>query len=630
MSKEILKGYLPNYLESRGVSLHKIGSCIVCGRGSKTPCAGYNQRTNKYHCFSCGIDYDILDLIAQEEGLDVDKDFKEVLSIGCNMYNIPLESPQNGLNSNYSTNIHSSIKSVSEAKIEQSKDIVDCRQYYNDCHNNLLMTDYMISRGIGQETLDRFLIGYDPKDKCIVIPVSKHFYIKRSVEGKRFMNLKGVEVDIFNKKYLLTKQDSPIYITESAIDSLSLEHLGHKSIGLNSTSNAKKFLQIVESCGVENSFIICCDNDDSGAKCIKELTEGLGKLGLYNVAFNISGSYKDVNEALQNDQGQLVESIPLAVEALTKEINKVADEYMDKMQASRSVGAFFDMVKSKANMPYIPTGFPKLDKLLDGGIYEGLFFVGAISSLGKTTFVLQLADNVAESGQDVLIFSLEMSKYELMAKSISRLTFTESNEPRNAKTVRGITNYKRYARYSDTELKLIVDCINKYEQEYGKNIFILEGVGDIGAAEVRAAVDEHFKKTGNRPMVIIDYVQLLAPIDPRMSDKQNTDKSVLELKRISRDYKIPIIGISSLNRENYNLPISMSAFKESGSIEYSSDVLLGLQAKGIGSDKNFDINKAKSQNPREIELVILKNRNGATGGKVDYNYYTMFNCFKEL
>ena len=131
-------------------------------------------------------------------------------------------------------------------------------------------------------------------------------------------------------------------------------------------------------------------------------------------------------------------------------------------------------------------------------------------------------------------------------------------------------------------------------------------------------------------MVIIDYVQLLAPIDPRMSDKQNTDKSVLELKRISRDYKIPIIGISSLNRENYNLPISMSAFKESGSIEYSSDVLLGLQAKGIGSDKNFDINKAKAQNPREIELVVLKNRNGATGGKVDYNYYTMFNCFKEL
>jgi replicative DNA helicase len=72
----------------------------------------------------------------------------------------------------------------------------------------------------------------------------------------------------------------------------------------------------------------------------------------------------------------------------------------------------------------------------------------------------------------------------------------------------------------------------------------------------------------------------------------------------------------------------MEAFKESGAIEYSSDVLIGLQLKGAG-EKNFDANEAKRKDPREIELVILKNRNGRTGGKIIFNYYPLFNYFRE-
>ena len=134
--------------------------------------------------------------------------------------------------------------------------------------------------------------------------------------------------------------------------------------------------------------------------------------------------------------------------------------------------------------------------------------------------------------------------------------------------------------------------------------------------------------TGNKPVIIIDYLQILAPYSDRASDKQNTDKAVLELKRISRDCKIPVIAISSLNRSNYNMKISMEAFKESGAIEYSSDVLIGLQLEGVGQG-DFDNEQAKRNNPREIELVILKNRNGATGEKVPFDYYTLFNYFKE-
>lgn len=63
-------------------------------------------------------------------------------------------------------------------------------------------------------------------------------------------------------------------------------------------------------------------------------------------------------------------------------------------------------------------------------------------------------------------------------------------------------------------------------------------------------------------------------------------------------------------------------------IEYSSDVLIGLQLKGAGKS-GFDVNEAKKQSPRQIELVILKNRNGATGGKISFKYYPLFNYFEE-
>lgn len=100
------------------------------------------------------------------------------------------------------------------------------------------------------------------------------------------------------------------------------------------------------------------------------------------------------------------------------------------------------------------------------------------------------------------------------------------------------------------------------------------------------------------------------------------------MKRISRDYKTPVIAISALNRQSYKDKVTMESFKESGAIEYSSDILLGLQLQGIG-ESSFDLDKAKQKTPREIELTILKNRNGQSNIKVSFEYFTMFNYFQE-
>lgn len=70
-----------------------------------------------------------------------------------------------------------------------------------------------------------------------------------------------------------------------------------------------------------------------------------------------------------------------------------------------------------------PTGFSILDGILNGGLREGLTVIGALSGLGKTTMLLQIANNIAEQGEDVIYFSLEMNKSELLTRTISRLSY---------------------------------------------------------------------------------------------------------------------------------------------------------------------------------------------------------------
>lgn len=299
----------------------------------------------------------------------------------------------------------------------------------------------------------------------------------------------------------------------------------------------------------------------------------------------------------------------------------------------------------------IPTGFEALDRLLDGGLYPGLYTIGAISSLGKTTFALQIADNIAKSGHGVLIVSLEMSKFELMAKTISRETFVvdrdENGTVSNAMTTRGVLRGDFRGDLLKTEL--VAQAIGNPEtdegyQAWGKNIEIIEGVGDVGVEEIANYIEDYMKDIGKPPVVVIDYLQILRGEDKRATDKRNTDDNVSALKRLSRDKQIPIIGISSFSRENYNSPVSMASFKESGSIEYSSDALIGLQYEGVDykpedktkEQRTMRISKLIQSNKElgscgksvKVEAKVLKNRNSGIG-KVLFSFTPKYNHFEE-
>lgn len=638
--KERLTEYVESITDHSRKGNKKAYVCPLCDSGTGKNATGAFTITpdgNSWKCFACDKGGDTLDLIGYVEGID---DYNSKLTRAGELFNMNIDATareyQNKDKTAQNTDTRNSIHTPTSGNY---------LAFYKQANDNIQATNYPEERGLSKAILDRFKIGYVENWKHpnapenvtgsprLIIPVTQTSYLARDTRDnipdyqKQYAKTKVGGSDIFNGRAFINDLDKPIFIVEGEIDALSIMGVGGVAVALGSTSNVKKLAGMVKDKQLERPLILALDNDSKGRKAQAELEALLqAQKTPYTVAVLTEGAVKDPNEMLVKNR----EAFTARVEDAIKNARDDKEKYLET-STDNYVQDFLNGIADSVNTPSISTGFPILDKCLDGGFYEGLYIVGAISSLGKTTLVSQIADQVASRGHDVLIFSLEMARSEIMAKSISRHTVMEvlqtGGDMKNAKTVRGITAGNRYEKYNSTERELIKNAVQTYSG-YAKHIYITEGVGDLGVNQIRATVEKHTRYTGNTPLVIVDYLQILAPANERATDKQNTDKAVMELKRISRDFKTPVIGISSFNRDNYNNAVSMQAFKESGAIEYSSDILIGLQLKGAGQ-KDFDATEAKSKNPREIELVILKNRNGKTGDKVPFQFYPMFNYFVE-
>lgn len=633
---EELKSRLPSYVLSVTTADRKAGKnmykCPLCGSGTH----GANSdgafsifdHGKKWKCFACGKSGDIFNLICLLEGVN---DFPAQIKRAAEVTGFTI------------TNTEEEPKGVSNT-IGKYKDYIEA------CKRTADKTDYFKKRGFSPKTVKRFNLGYDPKEQAIVIPYDKDgtYYVTRSVIGKKFRMAGGPE-PIYNKNALYDAS-KPCFICESQLDAISIMEAGGEACNAIATGGSTKVDKLIEQLKAKRpaaKLILSFDNDEPGGEATTKTAKELKALNIpFLTAIYTLDAYegpkKDANELLNTNREQLIadvmENITIVENVeLLENINKTKDLCNhNKINGAERLKGFIDSIKTGAN-PSTPTGFTLLDAELDGGLYPGLYILGAISSLGKTTLMLQLADQIAKQGRDVLYFSLEMEANELISKSISRLTFLNCNgNQSNAKTARGISTPSRHANYSDTERALIHDAMTQYGS-YASHLYIYEGVGDLGVEQIKKCVKEHIELTNNVPLVFVDYLQILAPYDMRASDKQNTDKAVLELKRLSRDHKTPVIAISSFNRDSYTSEVSMSAFKESGAIEYGSDVLLALQPQNMlpGQTANEQkenaekAKKCKASAVRDVEAVILKNRNGKTGGKVSFKYYSLFNCFEQ-
>lgn len=506
---------------------------------------------------------------------------------------------------------------------------------------------YIRERGISQETAEKYQLGRNvirpdkggPFDlaEVLVIPTSPTTYISRFLDpncdsSSRYRNSAG-EQHFFNEA-ALTEAKGPIFITEGAIDALSIIECGGEAVSLNSTANVNRLLKLLESNRPVQKLIIAMDSDDAGKRAEKELTAGLSKLDSPYSIVSDWNDCKDANELLVRDRPAFEKLISKAVTApiVLSEQDQAIFDMLQQNRMDNCITAMLSTISEKSTQPKVSMGFPALDDIFDGGITAGLYIVAAMSSLGKTTLVVQMAANMAQQGQDILFFTLEMSRLELFAKNISRHTF-ELDTKRHAQFGQSTTDILSGIAERDGKnaLKAHIQKAVEAYRSYSDRITVIEGSGDISAANVRTITEDYIRLTGRTPVVVIDYIQLLQPTDIRMTDKQNMDASVMELKRLTVQ-GCPVIVISSLNRASYDSPVSMSSLKESGNLEYCAETILALDFEAMYDSlrknaKDFDLNAEKQKPVREVLLTVLKNRNGRVGDQLPMLFYPKYNYF---
>ena len=464
----------------------------------------------------------------------------------------------------------------------------------------------------------------DPTER-IIIPLNKYSYVARATDPniKDYAKMYEGKAGLYRGKYLY-EENSAVFVVEGAFDAISIKEVGAAAIALNSTSNTGLLVRTLEKKRTEATLILCLDNDKAGKKATEELRKDLDRLNISYIIAEICCGFKDPNEALVNDREGFVKAIH-AAQAQTAARPDNTSDYIDTLMLS-------DIERMKAADNRL-TGFEKLDTDT-GGLYPGLYCVAATSSLGKTTFCLQLADNLAAAGHDVLFFSLEQSRLELVSKSFTRILASDQDGNRPA-----YTTSLRLRKGKDADL--LKRAVEIYKKRYGHHMNIIEGNFNCNISFIGEYIRRYVKKNGGSPIVFIDYLQILQPgPDIRTnSEKEKIDKIVTELKRISRELELTVFIVSSVNRANYMTPIDFESLKESGGIEYTCDVIWGLQLECLNDSLFSESNKikekrekiriSKAASPREIELVCLKNRYGICNFSSFFNYRPETDTFSE-
>ena len=639
--------------------------CPFCGHGKNGDGLTGNPKSkdgNGIKCFACDFSGDIIDFIMQYKGVDYNAALEEAAAtLGINITAQGGHTDAQGDSKRTGDKTTAAAAAAVKAPENAGETPPDYSEYYYQCQQNLNDSpealSYLSARGISLQAARSRAIGFDPAadpanapgamgDECkphptprIIVPVTKSFYIGRRIDGVKDyakMNSAGGGTGVFAYK-LLEKSPEPVFVTEGAFDALSVIECGHFAVALNSTTNAQRLIDMLHAIEEPPKMILCLDNDDAGQRATETIRTGLQRLGIPYIVANIAGDYKDPNDALINDP----EAFEMAIdEALTAAA--AAQPVPDETSAAAylSGGIFEQDIDYFRQYKGRKTGIhPGIDKHLT--LYPGLAALGGASSLGKTTFAVNLIDKLLARGETVLYFSLEQLPIEIITKSLARII--RERDPFTKLTNTDIKN-------GGTSEQL--EAIKREYIQQARNYFIFTGDFRMTAADITNRVEQFRRDHGGdscKPIVVIDYLQLIAPPDGfKGGIREYTDENIKTLKDMQKRNGLFVLMISNFNRSSNYEPVSYESFKETSMIEYTCDYIFGLQlalldaenddfytttgSKGGRSDRPIDqkrklVNEAQSAIPKKVEFVSLKNRNGKQFFKAYFDYYPANDLF---
>ena len=368
------------------------------------------------------------------------------------------------------------------------------------------------------------------------------------------MNNAAKPVDIVTLQEALKEKDVPPEV-------YSLEFIRELLAAVPTSANIRHYATIVKDKAILRNIIRV--NDSIATACYegKESTEDI-----------LADTEKRIFELVKNKGGH--EYMP---------IDKVVLEALDKI----SIAA-----KNRGAVTGVPTGFKDLDTYLSGLQPSDFVLVAARPSMGKTAFVLNVAENVAiKQGITTAVFSLEMSNVQLVNRMLSLESTVDADKIRKG-------------RLDSNDWGKLIEGADSI----AKSQLIIDDTPGISIAELRSKCRK-MKLEHGLSMIIIDYLQLMSGSGKSSDNRQQEISEISRsLKALAREMNAPVLALSQLSRacetRTDHRPM-LSDLRESGAIEQDADVVMFLYRD--------DYYNKDTDTPNIAEVIIAKQRNGPIG-----------------
>jgi len=266
--------------------------------------------------------------------------------------------------------------------------------------------------------------------------------------------------------------------------------------------------------------------------------------------------------------------------------------------------------KDRNSITGIKTGFIKLDEITSGFQPEELIILAARPSMGKSAFALNMGLNVANNNKDskayVAIFSLEMSNDQLVSRMISSTAEIDGMRLKS-----GNLDPNEWAHFNIAKTVL------------EKQNILFDDSAAVKISDIRAKCRK-LKKDDKLDFVIIDYLQLIKEESHRGNRQEEVSRISRGLKQLARELKIPVLALSQLSRSvesrDDKRPL-LSDLRESGSIEQDADIVMFLYRQDY-------YEKDPGKKTGEVDLIISKNRHGASGIDLKFKFNSNISKFE--
>ncbi|MBW7893522.1 MAG: replicative DNA helicase [Opitutaceae bacterium] len=297
----------------------------------------------------------------------------------------------------------------------------------------------------------------------------------------------------------------------------------------------------------------------------------------------------------EGDLEQFIDKVEQDIFGVTQDrISDAAKQMKEPMHEAMNV--ITKMMMKKGELTGVTSGFKDLDQLTFGFQRQEMIVLAARPSMGKTSLALNFAEAASMpkrgEGAATLIFSLEMSAAQLALRMLC------SRAKINMKLLReGLLS-----RNGDEQQRLLTAA-----DEFSKSKIYIDDSSHLSIMELRAKARRVHART-KLGFIIVDYLQLLSPTDPKVPREQQVAEASRGLKSLAKELDVPVLVLSQLNRssEKENRTPKLADLRESGSIEQDADVVLML-ARPKDADEKFQVAADSA------ELIVAKQRNGPVG-----------------